>query len=167
MATHSSVLAWRIPGTRKPGAAIYGVAQSRTQLKRLSSSSSSSRRMNSLLLIACIFHLFIHREPVSLSHGVLGCTTTLNNISKKSSVQIKVEFGDTAYKVKSESVSCLVLSDSLRLHELQPARLLCPWNSPGNNTGVGRHYLLQGTFPTQEMNPSLLFCRQILYNLSH
>ena len=42
MATHSSVLAWRIPGTGEPGwAAVYGVAQSRTRLKRLSSSSSS------------------------------------------------------------------------------------------------------------------------------
>ena len=42
MATHSSVLAWRIPGMGKPGwAAVYGVAQSRTRLKRLSSSSSS------------------------------------------------------------------------------------------------------------------------------
>ena len=40
MATHSSVLAWRIPGTGEPGGLpIYGVAQSRTQLKRLSSSS--------------------------------------------------------------------------------------------------------------------------------
>ena len=43
MATHSGVLAWRIPGTEEPGkAAISGVAQSQTQLKRLSSSSSSS-----------------------------------------------------------------------------------------------------------------------------
>ena len=33
-------------------------------------------------------------------------------------------------------------------------RLLCPWNSPGKNTGVGRHSLLQGIFPTQESNPS-------------
>ena len=41
MATHSSVLAWRIPGMGEPWwAAIYGVAQSRTRLKRLSSSSS-------------------------------------------------------------------------------------------------------------------------------
>ena len=41
MATHSSVLALRIPGTGKPGwAAVYGVAQSRTRLKQLSSSSS-------------------------------------------------------------------------------------------------------------------------------
>ena len=41
MATHSSVLAWRIPGTGALWAAIYGVAQSWTQLKRLSSSSSN------------------------------------------------------------------------------------------------------------------------------
>ena len=41
MATHSSVLAWRIPGTGKPGGVVYGVAQSWTRLKRLSSSSSS------------------------------------------------------------------------------------------------------------------------------
>ena len=41
MATHSSVLAWRIPGRGEPWwAAVYGVAQSQTQLKRLSSSSS-------------------------------------------------------------------------------------------------------------------------------
>ena len=43
MATHSSVLAWKIPGMGEPWwAAFYGVAQSRTRLKRLSSSSSSS-----------------------------------------------------------------------------------------------------------------------------
>ena len=43
MATHSSVLAWRIPGTGEPGGLpVYGVSQSLTQLKRLSSSSSHS-----------------------------------------------------------------------------------------------------------------------------
>ena len=42
MATHSSSLAWKIPGTGDPGwAAVYGVAQSQTRLKRLSSSSST------------------------------------------------------------------------------------------------------------------------------
>ena len=41
MAAHSSVLAWRIPGTTAWWAAVYGVTQSRTRLKRLSSSSSS------------------------------------------------------------------------------------------------------------------------------
>ena len=53
-------------------------------------------------------------------------------------------------------LSCSVVLDSLQPHELQPARLLCPWNSPGKNTGVGCHFLLQGIFPTQGLNPHLL-----------
>ena len=44
-----------------------------------------------------------------------------------------------------------------------PARLLSPWDSPGKNTGVGCHALLQGVFLTQGSNPGLLHCRQILY----
>jgi len=40
MATHSSILAWRIPGTEEPARLLSGVTQSRTQLKQLSSSSS-------------------------------------------------------------------------------------------------------------------------------
>ena len=43
----------------------------------------------------------------------------------------------------------------------------CPWDSPGKNTGVGCHALLQGIFPTQGSNPGLLHHRQILYHLSH
>ena len=46
------------------------------------------------------------------------------------------------------------------------AGLRCPWDSPGRNTGVGCHFLLQGIFPMQESNPGLLNCRQILYRLS-
>ena len=40
-------------------------------------------------------------------------------------------------------------------------------DSPDKNTGVGRHYLLQGIFPTQGLNLGLLHCRPILYRLSH
>ena len=69
--------------------------------------------------------------------------------------------------VNSESVSCSVLSDSLLSHGLQPARLLCPWDSPGKNTGVGCHSLLQRIFLTQGLNLGLPHCRQILYCLSH
>ena len=42
-----------------------------------------------------------------------------------------------------------------------------PRDSPGKNTGVSGHSLLQGIFPTQGSNMSLLYCRQILYCLSH
>ena len=50
---------------------------------------------------------------------------------------------------------------------LQFARLLCLWNSPGKNTGMGCHSLLKGIFPSQGSNPGVLHCRQILYCLSH
>ena len=42
------------------------------------------------------------------------------------------------------------MSNSLQPHGLQPARILCPWDSPGKNTGMGCHFLLWGIFPTQE-----------------
>ena len=42
-----------------------------------------------------------------------------------------------------------------------------PWNSPGQNTGVGSHSLLQGIFPAQGSSPGLPHCRRILYQLSH
>ena len=45
--------------------------------------------------------------------------------------------------------------------------LLCPWNSPGKNTGVGCPSLFQGIFPTQGSNLLLLDSRQILYHLNY
>ena len=50
------------------------------------------------------------------------------------------------------SVSCSVISNSLWSHGLYPTRVLCPWNSPGMNTGVGCHSLLQRIFLTQGSN---------------
>ena len=50
---------------------------------------------------------------------------------------------------------------------LQSHGLCSPWNSPGQNTGVGSRSLLQGIFPTHGSNPGLLHCRQILYQLNH
>ena len=49
-----------------------------------------------------------------------------------------------------------VVFNSLLPHELQPTRFLCPWDSPGKNTGVGCHFFLQGIFPTQESKLHLL-----------
>ena len=59
-------------------------------------------------------------------------------------------------EVKSEHVSCSVVSDSLQSHGLYSTRLLYPWDSPGKNTGVGCHFLLQGIFLTQWLNQHLL-----------
>ena len=56
---------------------------------------------------------------------------------------------------------------SLSRVSLWPHGLYSPWNSSGQNAGVGSHFLLQGIFPTQELNPGFLHCRQILYQLNH
>ena len=66
-------------------------------------------------------------------------------------------------KVKAAQL-CSTLCDPMDCSLL---RLLCPWNSPGKNTGVGGHSLLQGIFPTQGLNPGLPHCKWILYQLSH
>ena len=50
---------------------------------------------------------------------------------------------------------------------LQPHGLHSPWNSPGQNTGMGSLSLRQGIFPTQGSNPGLPHCQQILYYLTH
>ena len=66
------------------------------------------------------------------------------------------------HKLQRESESCSVVTNSL-----WPHGLCSPWNSLGQNTGVGSLSLLQGIFPTQGSNPGLLHCRQILYQLSY
>ena len=58
------------------------------------------------------------------------------------------------------------MCNSLQPCGLLPTRLLCPWDSPGKDTRVGFHSLLQGIFPTQGSNLCLLHCRWILYCLS-
>ena len=68
----------------------------------------------------------------------------------------------------SESLLCAcwsasVGSDSVRSCGLQPVWLLCPWNSPGKNTGVGSHSLLQGIFSTQGSNLGLPHWKQIFF----
>ena len=61
--------------------------------------------------------------------------------------------------------SCPTLCDPMDYSP--PGSSLCPWNSPGKNTGVGSHFFLQKIFLTQGLNLCLLRCRQILYRLRH
>ena len=66
---------------------------------------------------------------------------------------------DIVHKWKWKSLS--------RIRLFAPHGLYSPWNSPGQNTGVGSLSLLQGIFPTQGLSPGLLHGRRILYQLSH
>ena len=71
------------------------------------------------------------------------------------------------YMQSSSSVIHSVISNSLQPYGLWPTRLLCPWDSPGKNTGEDCHFLLQRIFMTQGLNQVLQHCRQILYRLSY
>ena len=56
--------------------------------------------------------------------------------------------------------SCLILCNAMTVARQAP----CPWDSPGKNTGMGSHALLQGIFPTQGWNLGLLHCMRMLYH---
>ena len=65
---------------------------------------------------------------------------------------------------------CFVTQPWLTLcgpHGLKSFRLLCPWDFPGKNTGVGCHFLLGGAFPAQGLNPHLLHWQVDSSPLSH
>ena len=89
----------------------------------------------------------------------------LNKISHKLGLEKSTGKKTTVIKLHL-NVCCVlsrsVTSDSLRPRGLQPTRLLCLWDSPGKNTGVGCHALLQGIFPTQGLNSGLLHCHPLL-----
>ena len=69
MATHSSVLAWRIPGTAEPGGLpSMGVAQSQTRLKRLSSSSAALRNFKVYNVMICIYCALINTRLLVSTH---------------------------------------------------------------------------------------------------
>ena len=82
---------------------------------------------------------------ISSSRG-LSTYPVPNSIFYKGLFTITATLGDKCFCV---CVSPSVVSDSLPPHGLGPTRLLCPWDSPGKNPGVGCHLLLQGIFPTQ------------------
>ena len=71
------------------------------------------------------------------------------------------------YLCRSHIYVLCVLSRSVMSDSLWPHGLDSPWNSPGQNTGVGSLSLLQGIFPTQGSNLCPPHCRRILYQLSH
>ena len=100
-------------------------------------------------------------------HPVLGRTE--GKSSAMGRINVTCSKASLKYRTRNEVVfvSCSVVPDALQPHGLHPTRLLCPWDFPGKDTGVGCHFLLQRILPTQGSNLDLLHCRQILYRLSH
>ena len=121
MATHPSILAWRIPGTGAWWAAVYGVTQNRTRLKWLSSSRSCS-------CSCCASQERVNVSAVPMAPRCLLPASLLPPCL--SWVQQTVQIVWTTRYLASGTGS-----------EIQ-------WNFPGKNPGVGCHLPLQGIFPT-------------------
>ena len=95
-------------------------------------------------------HTFSHSTVISYSN--------LLNISPHLNTLVLVHLCSQALPSSCVHACLVIQSDSLQPYRLQPARFFCPWDFPGKNTGVGCHFLLQGIFPTQGLNPCLLHC---------
>ena len=143
MATHSSFLAWRIPWTEEP--------------VRLQTMGSQRVRQD-----WATEHTRVHAHTsLSWKEGDwkhTGNTRQRGKVSRKASPGGASSLG---FKKGGWWMLCVW---KLLSHAWLFAT---PWNSPGQNTGVGSLSLLQRTFSTQESTWGLLHCRWILYQLSH
>ena len=110
-----------------------------------------TQRVSTLTVASSVFRF----QPC---HGL--AMTLCRKITQSSEIQFA--HPTKGMKKESESESHSVVSSSLSPHGLQ-----CPWNSPGQNTGMGSLSLLQRIFLIKGSNPGLPHCRQILYQLSH
>ena len=79
---------------------------------------------------------------------------TQDNRGNKTRALVQIETADTA--LRACVLSHFSYLQLLRPHGVHPARLLCPWDFPGKDTGVGCHVLLQGISQTQGSDPRLL-----------
>ena len=131
---------------------VYGVAQSWTRLKRLSSSSSSKYTVAcSQIFQLCTPTALFSRPslPLSLLTLSFSILIPLSAVFLQHRTYRKRKPWWSVWRVQRDAdAKSFQLSDSVQPYGLQPTRLLCPWDSPGKNTGVGCHALLQGIFPT-------------------
>ena len=91
-------------------------------------------------------------------------STILKRVNSHKGKYLPHGYMHTGTESVSQSLSCVRLCDPV---DCSPDRLLCLWDCPGKNTGVGCLSFLQGIFPAQGMNLGLLRCRQTLYRLSN
>ena len=135
------------------GSSVYGILQARMlEWVAISSSRRSfwPRDQICIFCVSCIYRWIL----LPLNH--------LESPLKNEDYELKQPALSQVKQTESENESHSVVSDSL-----QPYGLYSPWNSPGQNTGVGSLSLLRGIFLTQELNRDLLHCRQILYQLNY
>ena len=149
MATHSSVLAWRIPVMGSlVGCCLCGRTESDT--------TEVTQQQHT-----CHYYMFF---MYTLSLQQTDEIDTSNIIPIFHMRKLKPSRIFFFFKCQCQSLGHVQLFVTLwTIAHLAS----CPWNSPGKNTGVACHFILQGIFLNQGLNPGLLNCRQILYQMSH
>ena len=145
MAPHSSTLAWKIPWMEEPG--------------RLQSMGTRLRDF------PFTFHFHALEKEMATHSSVLAWripgTGEPGGLPSMGSHRVGHDWSDLAVAAASIRWSSEVkVTQLLSLDSLRPHGLYNPWNSPGQNTGVGSLSLLQGIFLTQGSNPVLLHCRR-------
>ena len=145
-ATHSNILAWRIPINREVWrATVHGTARVRHNVTTKSPPETYTNftiEQKTMILFISEFY-----EP------------------NKSLIQ-KISDKDSTKRKNYSPILFLSESHSAVSNSSRPHGLYSPWNSPCQNTGVGSLSLLHGIFPTQGSNLGLPHCRQILYQLN-
>jgi len=145
MAPHSSILAWRIPGTEEPGGLpSMGLHRVGYDWSDLASGAAALWRT----LTQC-------GSVQTTCYSVVFTATSMPH--QHSPLAIHVLLVDSQLKPCCCSLVTKLCPTLLQSNGLYPTRLLCPWNFSVKNTRVGCHFLLQGIFPTQKLNPHLLY----------
>ena len=157
MAIHFSILAWRIPWTEEPEGYSPWDHKESDMTEQLIHTHTHKYNLKSSASLS-IWQYF----SCNLSHEI-DIISLMPLFMRRKNILLRCY----SRALKLLLFSRQVISDSLWSRGLSPARLLCPWNFPGKNTGVGCHFLLQGIFPTQRLNPHILHWQADSLPLSH
>ena len=112
-------------------------------------------------------HTHTHTKPWGLKESFFqDAISQGQTYLSQGSLSHEKELAELFISKHSESVSHLVVSNSLQPHGLLSARLLCPWDSPGKNTGWVAISFSRGSSRSW-IEPTSPHCRQIPYHLSH
>ena len=124
--------------------------------------------------------IFNRTKSRSITHASINNSITGQEVSHRGRIQLPIwnqgyNFNKNSHSYQKCVTLCVcyvtsVVSNSLQSYELQPARLLCPWDSLGKSIGMGCHALLRGSSqPRDRIHISFVSCivRLVLYHQHH
>ena len=138
-----------------PGSSVCGILQARILEWIVISFSRGSSRPRDRTCVSCTGRVVIYHWAMRVAHNIKNLRYTI--IKMHSGLRLSIHWSFLQLFLHSGLVAKLLWP-----HGLQPARLLCSWDSPGKNTGVGCHFLLlrYSSFKTKQNKHVKLWNRQ-------